>query len=110
MTDPPSTLGAFVAGLKTAAIVPLPSSEEWKEHVERISVAGRIAEVNEEQYFYWLEVLPPHYQRGSHFCFAEGAEAFRLFWEAPEGRYWVRQLTWDETVTFCRLAGISVPW
>jgi hypothetical protein len=105
------TLGDYVAALAQADIIPRPDGEEWKAHVERISVPGRIAVVTEEDYFYWLEVLPPKYQRRSHFCFGEGADAFRLFWhDRPIDRYLCRQLTWDETLAFCRLAGISTPW
>jgi hypothetical protein len=109
MSETVRSLAEFVAQLKAAEIVPLPQHGEWKEHVERISVPGRIAEVTEDDYDYWLEVLPPKYMRGSHFCFAEGAEAFRFFWQAG-GRYFARQLTWEETVAFCRLAGINLPW
>src|SRR2546428_11539278 len=103
------TLKHFLSHLSVGERIPRPDREEWKEHVERISVPGRIAEVTGEQYWYWLDVLPPKFMSGSLFCFAEGAEPFRVFWEDPDGRYWVRQLTWDETVTFCRLARISLP-
>lgn len=92
-----------------AETVPCPDGEEWTAHVQRISVSGRIAEVTEEDYFYWLEVLPPKFQRGSVFAFAEGAEALRLFWKNGK-QYLCRQLTWDETKDFCRLAGIPLPW
>ena len=109
MSDTVGSLAEFVAALKAAELVPLPQQEEWKEHVERISVPGRVAEITEDNFEYWLEVLPPKFMRGSHFCFAEGAEAFRFFWQ-DKGRYFVRQLTWEETVTFCRLAGIELPW
>ena len=40
--------------------------------------------------------------------FAEGAEALRYFWKA-NGRFYCRQLTWDETVAFCAAAGVPVP-
>src|SRR5438876_1048900 len=105
----PQALKHFLSHLRVAERVALPPSEEWKEHVERISIPGRIAEVTEEHYDYWLEVLPPKYMSGSLFAFAEGAEALRLFWQDADGRYWMRQLTWEETTTFCRLAGISLP-
>jgi hypothetical protein len=98
----------FLSHLSAGERIPLPEQEEWKDHVERISVLGRIAEVSQEQYFYWLEVLPPKYQSAGVFAFAEGAEEIRLFWRSS-GRYFVRQLTWPETVTFCRLAGIPLP-
>lgn len=49
----------FLSHLNVAERLLLPASEEWTEHVARISVPGHIAEVTEEQYFYWLEVLPP---------------------------------------------------
>lgn len=104
----PQTLGDFVAHLKQAEIVPRPDSEEWTAHVERISVPGRIAAVTEDEFYYWLEVLPPKYQRGGLFAFAEGAEALRLFWERGQ-QYFCRQLTWDETTEICRLARIPLP-
>src|SRR3954453_1468624 len=93
----------FLTQLNVALRIPLPPSEEWPEHVERISVPGRIAEVTEEHYYYWLEVLPPKYMSGSLFAFAEGAEPLRLFWQDGDFRFWMRCLTWDETKTFCRL-------
>src|SRR5437870_108373 len=102
MADPPTTLAAFLLALKEADIVCRPEGKDWAAHVELVSVAGRTAVVTEEEYYYWLEVLPPKYQRGSHFCFAEGAEPFRLFWieQRPE-HFFCRQLTWDETIMFC---------
>lgn len=103
-----TTIREYVGFLKQGDIVPLPTAEEWKEHVERLSVPGRIAQVTEEHYSYWLEVLPPRWMAGAHFCFAEGAEAFHFFWRDKDG-YFGRQLTWDETVTFCRLARIPLP-
>ena len=105
----PQTLGDYLAQLKQAETVPRPDNEEWQAHVKRISAPGRTAEVTEDEYFYWLEVLPPKYQRGSLFAFAEGAEALRVFWQHGE-QYFCRQLTWDETKDFCRLARISLLW
>ncbi len=104
-----STLAEYVKELKAGEFVALPPSEEWTAHVERISAPGRIAEVTEEDYFYWLEVLPPKFQRGSLFCFAEGADHFRVFWEDREQRFFCRQLTEEETARFCELAQISLP-
>ena len=99
----------FLSCLSVAEHVPRPDNEDWKAMIDRISVAGRIAEVDEDTYYHFLEVLPPHYQRGSLYAFAEGAEAFRLFW-TRDGRNFCRQLTWDETQVFCRLARIPLPW
>ena len=111
MPTAPPTFPEYLASLKVGEVLPLPQGEEeWADHVRRASVEGRIVEVTEEQYDYWLEVLPPKWMSGSHFCFAEGAEAFRLFWrDRPTGRYFARQLTWDETLLFCRLVGIAPP-
>ena len=103
------TLGEFVAALKHAETVPRPVNEEWQEHVQRISVPGRTAALTKDEYFYWLEVLPPKFQRGGLFAFAEGAEALRLFWQHSD-QYFCRQLTWNETKDFCRLASILLPW
>lgn len=102
-------LASFLSSLRTAEHVPRPDGEEWKALIDRISLPGTIADIDEEAFFYFLEVLPPKYQTGSLFAFAEGAEPFRLFWRS-EQRHYCRQLTWDETQTFCRLARIPIPW
>jgi len=112
MAHPHSALAEYLARLKAGEAVPLPADgEEWAEHVRRVSAEGQIAEVSEAEYDYWLEVLPPHWMNGSHFCFAEGAEAFRLFWhDRRTGRHFARQLSWAETLCFCELAGIPRPY
>lgn len=102
------TLSGFVALLKQAPKVTAPSAEvNWQEHIDTISVAGRIAAVTERDYDHWLDVLFPRWLHGSHFCTAEGADPFRLFWRDRDGQHWCRQLTGDETDTFCRLAGFA---
>ena len=98
----------FLSCLSAAEHVPRPEGEEWKATIERLSNPGRIADIDEETFFYFLEVLPPKYQSGHFFAFAEGAEELRLFWQA-DGQYFCRQLTWVETGQFCQLAGISLP-
>lgn len=111
MASPSSALVAYVAQLKLVDALPRPDTDDWSVHIEHISVPGRVVEITEEQYDYWLEVLPPKWMNGGHFCFAEGAEAFHLFWfDRPTKRYLCRQLTWDETLMFCHLGNISIPW
>jgi hypothetical protein len=104
-----SALGEFIARLQNAETIPRPENEEWSALVARISLPGVIAEIDEETYDYFLDVLPPKYQRGGLFAFAEGAESLRLFWYRG-GRYSCRQLTEDETAQFCSLARIPIPW
>src|SRR5207249_2111300 len=95
--------------LKRAPVEPLPpQGEEWPALVERISRPGKAAEVTEKTFDYWLEVLPPQWMGPGAFCFAEGMEPFRLFWSRG-GRFFARQLTWEETLEFCKLAGICPP-
>jgi alkanesulfonate monooxygenase SsuD/methylene tetrahydromethanopterin reductase-like flavin-dependent oxidoreductase (luciferase family) len=106
---PHRSLAEFVAFMRQAAIVPRPEGEEWSAMIARISVSGRVAAIDEESFWYFLEVLPPKYQRGSLFAFAEGAEALRIFWQNGDA-YFCRQLTGDETQEFCRLARIPTPW
>lgn len=103
------SLAEFVAFLRQAEIVPRPEGEEWSAMIPRISVTGTIAAIDQETYWYFLEVLPPKYQNGGLFAFAEGAEELKLFWSREE-KYYVRPLTWDETQEFCRLARIPIPW
>jgi hypothetical protein len=98
----------FLSHLSVGTLVPRPEGEEWKALIDRISVPGTIAEVDEETYWYFLEVLPPKFMSGSCFAFAEGQEELRLFWKSDK-QYFCRQLTWDETAIFCRLAGIPLP-
>src|SRR5437867_2732935 len=106
---PHRTLEEFVAYLRRAETVPKPEGETWKAMIDRIQETGRIHEVDEETYHWFLECLPPKYQSGRFFAFAEGAEELRLFWRLRH-HYFCRQLTWDETKQFCRLAGIPLPW
>lgn len=105
-----AALRHFLSQLNAAERVPRPEAEKWPALIARIAVPGQIAEIDEETYSYFLEVLPPKYQGGSLFAFAEGAEELRLFWQDRDNHFWVRQLTWDETKTFCRLAGMSFPY
>src|SRR2546426_112399 len=76
----PKDLKQFLSCLCTAEHVPRPDNEEWSAMIARISVPGRIADIDEEAYFYFLEVLPPKFMGGGCFAFAEGAEPFRFFW------------------------------
>ena len=104
-----AALKHFVARLNVAERVPRPANEEWKAMIARISTPGKIAEIDRQIFMYFLEVLPPKFQSDGLFAFAEGAEELRLFWRDDDNRYWVRQLTWTETQTFCRFAGILSP-
>lgn len=104
-----TSLKELIHQLQQAEIVPRPEVEDWASLINRISTPSKIAEIHTETYWYFLEVLPPKYQRGNLFAFAEGAEALRLFWQKGK-RYFCRQLTLDETQEFCRIAGISFPY
>ena len=103
-----ASLRDFLADMRAVEVVPLPPSEEWSATTARIHIEGRVSEISVDTYDWYLECLPPKWM-GSGFAFAEGAEAIKLFWKRQE-RYFVRQLTWSETQTFCRLAGIPLPW
>jgi hypothetical protein len=105
----PTSLAEVIARLQQAEIIPRSDGEEWSALIARISIPGHIAAIDGETYWYFLEVLPPKYQRGNLFAFAEGAEALRIFWQKGDA-YFCRQLTWDETKDFCRLARICLPW
>lgn len=76
--------------------------ENWKETVEAIN-SGEMVEVNEEVYWYFLEVLPPVFMNKkfkfidgqivrASFGFAEGAESIKVFWKEG-GKYFCRQST-----------------
>ena len=80
-------------------------NEEWPDVIVRLQVEGRIAEVSEEVWFYFLEVLPPKLLRGNWFAFAEGQEPLKLFWRR-QGCHYGRQLTWAETHRLCDATGL----
>jgi hypothetical protein len=92
-----------------AAMAGTSGDTDWTRHVYEISVPGQVVRLTEDDWYYWLEVLPPRWVSGSHFCFAEGEEPFRLFWATKEGQFFVRQLNAEETLEFCSLAGIRPP-
>ena len=101
-----NTLAGYLHELTAGDVVPLPDEgETHAEMLERTRSVARIAEVDEETYWYFLEVLPPRWIKGTFFCFAEGAEPLWLFWQQGR-RYFCRRLSWDETREFCDLAGI----
>jgi hypothetical protein len=96
--------------LKSSPATPgTPGDTDWTRHVFEISVPGQIVSLTEDDWNYWLEVLPPRWMSGSHFCFAEGEEPFRLFWSTKDGQFFARQLNAEETLEFCSLAGIRPP-
>ncbi len=107
MTASRATVQHTLATLRATQIVPRPDTEPWDQMIQRISAPGTAAEIDEETYDYFLEVLPPRWM-GQGFMFAEGAEALRYFWKA-NGRYFCRQLNSDETTAFCAAAGIPIP-
>ena len=65
-----------------------------------------IVPVDEETWWYFLEVLPPRWMSESAFAFAEGYDCFRLFWQ-QSGQHFARQLTEQQTARFCQLCGVS---
>ncbi len=104
-----SDLQHFLSHLNAAKRIPRPDGEDWPALIARISTPSTIAEIDEEAFSYFLEVLPPKFQSGGTFAFAEGAEELRLFWRSGK-QYFCRQLTWDETKTFCQLTGTAFPY
>lgn len=69
---------------------------------------GSVCEVGEETFFEYLEVLPPQVLELGVFCFAEGAEPYLLFWRR-DGRFFARQLTWEETQRLAVLMSVPLP-
>lgn len=103
-----TTFQEFVNRLKAGRVVPRPPDEPWKQMIERTGQLGRVCEVDEDTYDYFLDVLPPRWMgSGSIFAFGEGADPLRLFWQSGKERF-CRQLSAEENATFCRLAGIGL--
>lgn len=87
---------------------PRPPGEPFAEMLDRTADVSQPHEVDEETYWYFLEVLPPRWMGRGAFAFAEGAEPLRIYVHHA-GRYLCRWLTWDQTRVFCRLARIPLP-
>lgn len=100
-------LRAFLEALWAHPVPDPPVNETWKELIVRIK-GGGVQRIDHATYWSFLESLPPHYHGGDFFAHCDGAEALRLF-ARKDGDYLCRQLTWDETVSFCELAGIDLP-
>jgi hypothetical protein len=94
---------SYIRELLDGEPVPMPDGEKWWDTVKRITVPGRVAEVNKEIYWYFLEVLPPRFLEADFFAFAEGMAPYLVFW-ADGDRYFSKQLTWKATERFCRSA------
>ncbi len=94
------TLAELLHTLTSGEAVPVADDVPWFE-------VGRICELDEEAYFYWLELLPPRWIRGNYFCFGEGTGPFRLFWQKRD-RYFGRELSQEETELFATVARVSL--
>ncbi len=101
---PDKTLRDFI--LSCDQHTELPATETWEEVMNRTRVENSIHEINEETYWYFLEVLPPKWFNGNLFAFAEGQEPLRLHWR-KHMQYFCRQLTDEQTNQFCDLTGLS---
>ena len=100
------TLQCLLAPLTAEAdATPQPENEPWPKTIERISNAARIAEITEETWWYFLEVLPPKLHAGNWFAFAEGQEPLRIFWR-KRGKHYCRQLTEEQSMQVCELTDL----
>jgi hypothetical protein len=88
-----------------AEVTKQPAEEDWYAFAERISVPGRINEITEDAYQFFLESSPPKLLGTSRFCWADGEQPLRVFW-TTDGRYYCRQLTRQETNRLCDASGL----
>ena len=71
------------------------SEGAWSRFIEAMH-SGEEVEIDEEMYYYWLEVLPPVFMwkvidgKKYEFGFAEGAEPVTVFWR-KDGRFFCRR-------------------
>lgn len=82
------------------------SKEDWQEFITAINSKDRF-EIDEEMYYYWLDVLPPVFMHQwidflpgheghKMFCefgFAEGADYITVFFRSPDGKHFYGQKT-----------------
>ena len=97
----PNNLWAFIKTLTDGEVQSATDSDPpWFEE-------GKIAQIDEKTYWYFLELLPPRWMDGDWFAFGAGSGSFRLFWQI-RGVYFLRELTQDETRTFCEFSRVSL--
>ena len=101
----PQGLWAFINTLALVDSEPLSSIDDdqtppWYE-------TGKVFEIDERTYWYFLNLLPPRWMDGDWFAFGEGAGSFRLIWKIRD-TYFLRELTQDETWTFCKLSRVAL--
>ncbi len=99
-TNPLSTLAELIKTLTAGEPVPISDDAPFWE-------PGTISELDEETYYYWMEMLPPRWMRGSYFCFGEGAGTFRLFWKRG-GKFYGRELSQEQTDQFATVANVRL--
>ena len=101
------SFSGFLSKLMSGDTTELPNGElSHAERIKAMSHEGRIVAIDEETWWWFLEVLPPRWMNGNAFAFAEGYDCFRLFWQRG-GNFFVRQLSEAETAQFCQLSGVS---
>ncbi len=97
----PNNLWAFIETLTDGEVQSTTDADPpWFEE-------GKIAQIDEKTFWYFLELLPPRWIDGDWFAFGVGSGPFRLFWQVKD-TYFVRELTDAETRTFCELSGTSL--
>jgi len=101
-------MSRYTSPRQLLAALTAPSADVAPSLQEAFERPGSVCEVTDEDYFSFLEMLPPHFIDGSSFSFADGAEPYTLFWRS-RGRYYAKRLTWAETENLAQLAGIPLP-
>lgn len=105
----PTALGNYLIRLKIGCPVLNAPWENSDKLISRVAAAspGTIVQIDEETYFYYLEVLPPRFQMGSAFFYGEGAGPFIYLWRSATRLFYALPLSDEETDTFCQLAKVS---
>jgi len=104
--DGETDLDKFLSPLTVESnATPQPHDEPWAATIERISDPDRVAEISEETWWYFLEVLPPKILEAQWFGFAEGEEPLRIFWRSG-GKHYCRQLTEEQSMRIHALSGL----
>lgn len=82
------------------------TTEQWQDFIKAMN-SGERFQVDEEMFYYWLEVLPPVFMNREitflpgheghrmyvSFGFAEGAEPITVFWVDPSDKHFYGQQT-----------------
>lgn len=94
--------------VRELTLVELPSSlnpTDAPRVLDQLNTVRRVLELSQQVWFKCLALVQPKLMKDLWFACAEGPTPLKLFW-VRGGRYYARQLNWQETWALCDASGL----